>query len=74
MRLREFIAEHNPAATLRISKRMRGAINSLMDAPRIGQPVENIPGEIRKLIFGRYVVRYEMRENVLDVLRIWHGK
>ena len=74
VRLREFIAEHNPVVAQRVSKRMRGAINSLVEAPRIGRPVEDMPGEIRDLIFGRYVVRYKVRENVLFILRIWHGK
>jgi plasmid stabilization system protein ParE len=53
---------------------MRSAINSLIDAPKIGRPVEGMPGEIRELIFGRYVVRYEVREKMLYILRIWHGK
>ena len=74
MRLREFIADHNPVVVQRVSKRMRGAINSLVDAPRIGRPVEDMPGEIHELIFGRYVVRYEVRGNVLSILRVWHGR
>ena len=73
-RLRAFIAEHNPTAAQRISKRMRDAINSLVYAPKIGRPVDKMPGEIRELVFGRYVVRYEVRENILFILRIWHGK
>ncbi len=73
VRLRAFIADHNPVAAQKVSKRIRNAINSLIDAPMIGR-VEDIPGEIRELIFGRYVVRYEVRGKVLYVLRIWHGK
>ena len=53
---------------------MRGTINSLVDAPRIGRPVEDLPGEIRELIFGWYVVQYEVRGNVLSIFRSWHGK
>ncbi|NOQ45844.1 MAG: type II toxin-antitoxin system RelE/ParE family toxin [Desulfobulbaceae bacterium] len=74
IRLREFIAEHNPTAAQRISKRLRGAIQNLVDTPRIGRPVENMAGETRELIFGRYVVRYEVRGNTLYILRVWHGK
>ena len=74
VRLRSFIAMHNPAAAQRVSKRMRDAINGLVDAPKIGRPVEGMPGDIRELIFGRYAVRYEVRGNTLYVLRIWHGK
>ena len=51
VRLRAFVADHNPVAAQKVSKRMRGAINSLIDAPMIGRPVEDMPGEIRELIF-----------------------
>ena len=71
VRLREFIARHNPDA---VSQRLRGAIKGLVNNPQIGRPVPDLPGEIRELIFGKYVVRYEVRTNSLYVLRVWHGK
>ena len=74
VRLRDFISQHNPEAAKRVSKRLRGAINGLVDIPKIGRPVEDMPGEIRELIFGRYVIRYEIRGDDLYVLRVWHGK
>jgi len=45
----------------------------LVNNPQIGRPVPDLPGEIRELIFGKYVARYEVRTNSLYVLRIWHG-
>ena len=75
VRLRDFIAQHNPEAARRISKRLRGAIKGLVAMPKMGRPVESMPGEIRELIFGRYIVRYEIRgKDLLYILRIWHGK
>lgn len=74
VRLREFIAQHSPKAVQRISERLRGAIIELVNRPQIGRPVPDLPGEIRELIFGKYVVRYEVRSKKLYVLRIWHGK
>ena len=74
VRLREFIAKHNPDAAKRVSQRLRGAINGLVNNPQIGRPVPDLPGEIRELIFGKYIARYEVRTNSLYVLRIWHGK
>lgn len=74
VRLRDFIAQYSPEATQRIAQRLRGAIERLVDAPQIGRPVDNMPGEIRDLIFGKYVVRYEFREQYPYILRIWHGK
>ena len=74
VRLREFIAQHNPNAAERISKRLRGAILKLVKQPQIGRPVPDLPGEVREFIFGKYVVRYEVRARELFVLRIWHAK
>ena len=74
VRLREFICIHNPDAAKRVSRRLRGAIKGLVNNPQIGRPVPDLPGEIRELIFGKYVARYEVRINSLYVLRIWHGK
>ena len=74
VRLREFIARYNPDAAKRVSQRLRGAIKGLVNNSQIGRPVPDLPGEIRELIFGQYVARYEVRTNALYVLRIWHGK
>jgi toxin ParE1/3/4 len=74
VRLREFIARHNPDTAKRVSQRLRGAIKGLVNTPQIGRPVLYLPGEIRELIFGKYVARYEVRTNSLYILRIWHGK
>ena len=74
IRLREFIGQHNPESAQRVSKRLRGAIIGLVGTPKIGRPVEDMPGEIRELIFGRYVIRCEVRKDDLYILRVWHGK
>jgi plasmid stabilization system protein ParE len=74
VRLRDFIAQHSPEAAQRVAQRLRGAIQKLVDTPQIGRPVDNMLGEIRELIFGKYVVRYEVRQRYLYIFRIWHGK
>jgi plasmid stabilization system protein ParE len=74
VRLRDFIAHHSPEAAQRVAQRLRETIQRLVDTPQIGRPVANMPGEIRELIFGKYVVRYEVRQQYLYILRIWHGK
>ena len=74
VRLRDFIAEHNPAAAKRISEKLVSAIESLVEMPQRGRPVENFDEEIRELIFGKYVIRYMIQKKKLSILRIWHGK
>ena len=72
-RLREFVAIHNPQAASRISLRIRQAIGKLALFPEIGRPVEDLE-EVRELIAGNYVVRYYYSDDVVFILRIWHGK
>ena len=74
VRLRDFIAQHSPEAAQRIAQRLRGATQGLVDTLQIGRPVADMPGEIREFVFGKYVVRYKVRQQYLYILRIWHGK
>ena len=74
VRLREFIATHNSVAANRVANRLLRAIKGLVVTPKIGRPVDDFSGEVREFIFGRYVVRYEVRKSVLYILRIWHGR
>lgn len=73
-RLRDFIAEKDPAAAERVSKRLRMAIERLSEAPRIGRPLEAFPGEVREFITGSYVVRYRISGERVYIVRVWHGR
>jgi toxin ParE1/3/4 len=73
IRLREFIAVHNPKAAERISLRLRQAIAKLVLNPDIGRSVPEFES-VRELVAGDYVVRYLRLEDVIFILRIWHGK
>jgi plasmid stabilization system protein ParE len=73
-RLRDFIAEKDPTAAERISKRLRVAIERLSAAPRIGRPLEDFRGEVRELITGSYVVHYRISGELVYIVRVWHGR
>lgn len=73
IRLRHFIAVHNPAAAERISLRLRQAIGKLVIHPDMGRPVPELTN-VRELIAGDYVVRYLRSEDTVFILRVWHGK
>ena len=73
IRLREFIAEKNPAAARRISQKLKVSILKLVDQPDMGVNVDELPG-IQDLIAGDYRVRYSLIDKHLYILRIWHGK
>ena len=73
VRLREFIADKNPGAAMRISQCLLTSVGRLVDQPEMDVPVEGIAGT-RDLIVSDYVVRYVVLEGDPYILRIWHGR
>lgn len=73
IRLREFIAVHNPQAAERISLRLRQAIAKLVLHPDIGRPLPDLEN-VRELVAGNYVVRYSCFKETVFILRVWHGR
>jgi plasmid stabilization system protein ParE len=78
IRVREFIAEHDPRAAERVSKQLIQGIERLTDQPLLGRPVRLAPDprSIRDLVLGDYIVRYMPAENRIRILilRIWHHR
>ncbi|NWG88219.1 MAG: type II toxin-antitoxin system RelE/ParE family toxin [Hydrogenophilaceae bacterium] len=79
VRLRAFIAVHDPAAAARAARRLIRGIERLMRFPRLGRrvnigPGEVAPDEIRDWPVGDYVVRYLIAGDRVIVLRVWHGR
>ena len=74
IRLRQFIADHDPSAAARIAADLIVRIGNLCSFPEIGRPVSQAPqpDTVRDFIFGKYVVRYTLHDRALVVLRIWH--
>jgi len=75
-RLRAFIATKNPQAAQHIAISLRKGIQQLKLFPYLGVEVKRAvdPGIIRDLIVGNYTVRYLIRVNEINILRIWHHK
>jgi plasmid stabilization system protein ParE len=79
VRLRAFIAVHDPAAAERVARRLIRGIERLMRFPRLGRrvnigPHKVAPDEIRDWPVGNYVVRYLIAGDRVIVLRVWHGR
>lgn len=74
VRLRAFIAKHDPAAARRIGARLVKRVEALRDAPLMGRPVDAAPDPqtVRDMVFGHYIVRYAVTARSVAVLRIWH--
>jgi plasmid stabilization system protein ParE len=73
MRLRDFVAVHDPEAAQRIAERLGAAIQRLAETPHLGKAVEDLP-HVREWIVGRYVIRYVAAGDTLTVARVWHGR
>jgi plasmid stabilization system protein ParE len=75
VRLYDFLAIKDKAAAARVVQSVTGAPNRLMDQERIGEKLEEFdPREVRRIIIGRYEMRYEIQETIIIVLRIWHTR
>ena len=50
------------------------AAKQLREHPRSGEQLEEFsPREVRRLIVGQYEMRYEVAEQEIFILRLWHG-
>lgn len=74
-RLHEFLAPVNKEAAARTVQSLTSAPATLLSNPRIGEKLEEFePREVRRILVGRYELRYEIRESVIYVLRLWHTR
>lgn len=73
-RLRDFIAQKDPAAARRIGVELVQRMENLRQFPGMGRPVELAPEpeSIRDAVFGSYIVRYSVHTESVVILRIWH--
>ncbi len=72
-RLYRFVAADDPQAASQIIENLKSAPERLRDFSRLGERLDvYAPREVRKLIVGRYEMRYEILPDVIFILRIWH--
>jgi plasmid stabilization system protein ParE len=74
-RLYDFLATVNQAAAARAVKSLTTAPSVLLGNPRIGERLEEFdPREVRRILVGKYEMRYEIQEPMIFVLRLWHTR
>lgn len=74
-RLYAFLASSNAKAAENAVRALVAAPERLLSQPRIGETLEGFePREVRRLLIGRYEMRYEIRQRSIFVLRIWHAR
>ena len=75
-RVVEFVENKNPYAARRVAIDLQEGVQKLKEFPLIGLPVSKAsdPERIRDLYISQYAVRYLVTDEVIYILRIWHGK
>ena len=75
VRLHEFLVPINPRAAARTVRSLASAPGRLLKYPRIGEQIAQYePREVRRILIGHYEMRYEIRDETITVLRLWHTR
>lgn len=75
VRLYEFLAPVNRRAAAQTVQSLTKAPLRLLEQPRIGEKLEEFePREVRRILVGKYEMRYEIHESRIYVLRLWHTR
>ncbi len=74
VRFQEFLADA-PVAAAKVVQELTSVDVRLLAFPRIGVRLpQYAPAEVRKVFVGQYEVRYEIIEDVIVILHIWHTR
>lgn len=69
VRLYDFLAPVSKPAAARAVQALTAAPASLLANPRIGEKLEEFePREVRRILVGKYEMRYEIQESTIYVL------
>ena len=75
VRLHQFLASVDRSAAARIVQLLSSAPVRILEQPRMGERLDEFdPREVRRIVVGRYELRYEIVESIVYVLRIWHTR
>jgi plasmid stabilization system protein ParE len=74
-RLYDFLAPVNRRAAAQVVQSLTAAPMRLFEYPRLGEKLEEFePREVRRLLVGKYELRYEISGSAIYVLRLWHTR
>ena len=66
------IQEDNPDAARKTARAILDRIENLEVFPNLGRPGEDVEGT-RELVCPPYVIVYRLKDDVAEILYIWHG-
>jgi plasmid stabilization system protein ParE len=73
--LHSFLASADRQSAARTTQSLAAAPARLIRHPRIGERLDEFTdNEVRRIVIGRYEMRYEVRPNRITILRLWHTR
>jgi toxin ParE1/3/4 len=66
------IAAHDVEAALKLVLDLEDRMKLLLTSPEMGRRTKR--GGLRELVLGDYVVPYRRCDNVIEIVRVWHGR
>jgi len=74
-RLHEFLDPVDARAAVLAVRQIVARVKRIPARPRLGQRLRTFAGrEVRRILIGRYEIRYELTEHDVFVLRIFHTR
>jgi plasmid stabilization system protein ParE len=74
-RLYDFLATVNPLAAAKVVQSLTSAPAKLLEHPRLGVKLSGFANrEVRRFLVKQYEMRYEIKEDTIYLLRIWHTR
>ncbi|MEL4015305.1 type II toxin-antitoxin system RelE/ParE family toxin [Dryocola clanedunensis] len=74
-RVYEFLISVNQPAAERVVQTLVSAPVNLVTNPQSGAYLSEFePREVRRLILGNYELRYELKDEIVHILRVWHTR
>lgn len=75
VRLHDFLTPLNELAAARAIQTLTEAPERLLQHPRLGERLEEFaPREVRHIFAGRYEIRYEIQDQAIYALSLWHAR
>jgi len=70
-----FLEPVDPVAAARTARALVTRVRRIPAHPRLGVPLgEFLPREVRRVVLGKYEIRYEIAGHSIYVLRIFHTR
>lgn len=75
VRLYDFLAPVNKQAAATVVRELTQAPSILMSNPHLGEQLFQFdPRTVRRVLVGKYEMRYEVQAGAVYILRIWHTR